>query len=82
MSSHRNYSNAYTYSSNAVLGADIIRGGGFFWFFFVKNQGCGYYQRGYNDFHYFLEEHASSAVNVHFFRGIQKIFPRTRTTTN
>ena len=24
---------------------------------------------------------ASSAVNVHFFRGIQKSFPRTRTTT-
>ena len=38
----------------------------------------------YNDFHYFLEKPASSAVNVHFFRGIQKTFPttKTRTTTN
>ena len=37
----------------------------------------------YNDFHYFLEKPASSAVNVHFFRGIQKSFPirTTRTTT-
>ena len=35
----------------------------------------------YNDFHYFLEKPASSAMNVHFFRGIQKSFPRTRTPT-
>ena len=34
----------------------------------------------YSDFHYFLEKPASSAVNVHFFCGIQKSFP-TRTTT-
>ena len=33
------------------------------------------------DFHYFLEISASSAVNVHFFRGIRKSFPRTRTRT-
>ena len=33
----------------------------------------------YNDF-YFLEKPVSSIVNVHFFRGIQKSFPRTRTT--
>ena len=35
----------------------------------------------YNDFHYFLEKPASSAVNVHFFRGIKKSFSRTRATT-
>ena len=36
----------------------------------------------YNDFHYFLEKPASSAVNVHFLRGIQKSVPTTRTITN
>ena len=29
----------------------------------------------------FWKKPASSAVNVHFFRGVQKSFPRTRTTT-
>ena len=42
MSSNRNYSNAYLASSNAVLGADINRG---IFYSFVKNQGCGHYQR-------------------------------------
>ena len=28
-----------------------------------------------------MEKPASSAMNVHFFRGIQKSFPTTRTTT-
>ena len=35
----------------------------------------------YNDFHYYREKPASSVMNVHFFRGIQKSFPRKRTTT-
>ena len=28
----------------------------------------------YNDFHYFLEKPASSAVNVHFFVEFKKVF--------
>ena len=40
-----------------------------------------HYFRGHASvmFHYFLEKSANSEVNVHFFGGIQKSFPRTTT---